>query len=224
MDPWAGESAIERQLGISKTRRTLAHWRSAFISLAAGCLPPSESIDFVLTPDGAFPTVRTELQRSDELLHLLRTGGIEAATIGEDGRPHDSCAGVLPDHWLLQDNEHRFLLVMTPPGTTIDPAVLAAVTGIERELSVVPDRKLRTLLKTDYECLSVLSIVNDTSGRVDVVIDSGLMNEASLGLYALTKRRTTFMSPTQLTDFLELTKHSPLYLPSAVSSPSQRAS
>ena len=79
------------------------------------------------------------------------------------------------------------------------------------------------LLKTNYECLSVLSIVNDTAGRVDVIIDSGLMNEASLGLYALSKRRTTFMSPTQLTDFLELTKHSPLYLPSAVSSPSQCA-
>jgi hypothetical protein len=201
-----------------ETRRMLAHLRDAFISFAAGCIPPSESIDFVLTPDGAFPIMRTGLERSDELLHRLRTLGIEAETIEEDDRSSGAGPGVLPDHWLLQDTEHRLCLVMVAPGARIDPAVVAEATGIERKLSVVPDRMLRSILKLDHESLSVLSVINDTARRVDVIIDGSLMNEVSLGLRALTRRRTTFMSPGQLTNFLELTKHSPRYLPSSVSS------
>lgn len=61
-----------------------AHLRNAFISFAAGCTPPSESIDFVLTPDGAFPIMRMGLERSDELQHRLCKGEIEVITIEED--------------------------------------------------------------------------------------------------------------------------------------------
>ncbi len=90
-----------------ETRRMWAHLRDAFISFAAGCIPPSESIDFVLTPDGAFPIMRTGLERSDELLHRLRTPGVEAEAIENDDRSSDAGPDVLPDHRLLQDSERR---------------------------------------------------------------------------------------------------------------------
>lgn len=193
----------------------LSHLRNALISFAAGCMPAYNSIDFALTPDGAFPTIRTARQRSDELLQYLQKNAIEATTIhhGLWSFKTRQWQGIRPDHWLLENGAGRLFLIVVPPGTKLDLNRLSSVMGLGGgQLSVVSDRIVKRILKIDREFLSVLSVVNDTTSSVTVAIDCSLMKEDALGLHALTQLRTVIMCPKQLASFLQSVEHAPIYL------------
>jgi Ala-tRNA(Pro) deacylase len=61
----------------------------------------------------------------------------------------------------------------------------------------------------EYGSVTPFAVMNDTAGRVAVVLDSALMQHDTLNFHPLTNTMTTTIDRDGLLKFLEATGHSP---------------
>jgi Ala-tRNA(Pro) deacylase len=60
--------------------------------------------------------------------------------------------------------------------------------------------------------VTVFGLINDTEGRVRVVLDEALMENDTINAHPLTNEATTSIAKTDLLRFVEATGHRPLIL------------
>ena len=63
--------------------------------------------------------------------------------------------------------------------------------------------------------VTAFGVINDTSGRVNVVLDAGLMEHAIINCHPLVNTMTTSIARDDLVKFLEATGHTPRIEPVA---------
>lgn len=158
------------------------------------------------------------------LLAHLRDLGLECPTSDhpalftvEDSK---SLRGTIPGghtkNLFMKDKKGAFFLVVADEDAAIDLKGLHRIIGCGR-LSFAKSEPMRDLLGVAPGSVTPFGLINDTGGRVAVVLDEALARHERVNFHPLTNTATTTITWDGLLRFLESTGHEPQIL--AVSAP-----
>lgn len=102
----------------------------------------------------------------------------------------------------------RHVLVVTPPERTIDLEQLSVILGV-RKLGFASKERLRQYLGVESGSVSLLSLVHDTSKRVELVVDRAIWTAQSIQAHPLVNTETAVIPKAELERFLTATGHIP---------------
>lgn len=154
-----------------------------------------------------------------QLFERLAALGIAHATVEhapvftvEEAKAH---RGVLPGHHIknlfLRNKKGAMWLVVALEDRTIDLKHLGEVLGAGRLSFGSPERLMRHLGVLPGS-VTPLSLINDTTHEVTLVLDSGLRDGGPVNAHPLTNTMTTAMSLDDLLRFFAATGHAPRWL------------
>jgi Ala-tRNA(Pro) deacylase len=101
----------------------------------------------------------------------------------------------------------HFLLIVNA-AKQVDLRLLPAVLGSDKFSLASPER-LRKYLGIEPGAVSLLAVINDVQGAVQVVIDRSLWDEPAFLCHPLTNTSTLVISRNDVEKFLKLTRHEP---------------
>jgi Ala-tRNA(Pro) deacylase len=161
----------------------------------------------------------TPLSR-DELLARLDELGIEATTIDhpplftvEDSQTlRGDIPGGHTKNLFLKDKKGRIFLVVVEEETRVDLKSLHIPLGASSRLSFGSAELLEEVLGVKPGAVTAFGPVNDTDGRVTVVLDTELMREELVNCHPLVNTSTTTLRSADLLRFLRATGHEPLVM------------
>lgn len=161
----------------------------------------------------------TPLSR-DELLARLDELGIEATTIDhpplftvEDSQTlRGDIPGGHTKNLFLKDKKGRIFLVVVEEETRVDLKSLHIPLGASSRLSFGSAELLEEVLGVKPGAVTAFGPVNDTTGRVTVVLDAELMREELVNCHPLVNTSTTTLRSADLLRFLRATGHEPLVM------------
>src|SRR4051812_26417502 len=107
-----------------------------------------------------------------------------------------------------KDKKDGVFLVVAPEEGRVDLKTLHHTLGTGR-FSFGSAALLEELLGVAPGAVTAFGVINDKSGRVDVVIDAGLMQHAVINCHPLVNTMTTSIGRDDLVKFLEATGHTP---------------
>ena len=108
----------------------------------------------------------------------------------------------------LKDKKDAVYLVVVPEAARIDLKTLHHRLGAAR-FSFGSERLLGELLGVEPGSVTPFAAINDTQGKVTVVLDSGLMQHALINCHPLVNTMTTTIAAQDLKKFLLATGHEP---------------
>jgi len=113
----------------------------------------------------------------------------------------------------LRDKKGALYLVTAEEDAEIELKSLHRRLGASGRFSFGSADLLMETLGVAPGAVTPLAVVNDTAGRVTVVLDAGLMQHAVINCHPLTNTMTTSLAGPDLVRFLEETGHSPRIVP-----------
>jgi Ala-tRNA(Pro) deacylase len=161
----------------------------------------------------------TEVLAPAELLALLERLGIAyercdhpaVFTAAEAERLVPPLPGAKAKNLFLRSTPQRWLLVVVPYGKRVDLPGLAAGLG-ERRLAFASPEELATCLRVVPGAVSLLALVHDTAGCVNVVIDEAVWQADGLQCHPLANTTTVSLAKDGVRRFLAATGHVPRVL------------
>lgn len=108
----------------------------------------------------------------------------------------------------LKDKKDTVFLVVAPEDAQVDLKTLHHRLGASR-FSFGSAALLEELLGVTPGAVTAFGAINDKSGRVNVVIDAGLMQHTIINCHPLVNSMTTSIGRDDLVKFLEATGHVP---------------
>jgi Ala-tRNA(Pro) deacylase len=108
----------------------------------------------------------------------------------------------------LKDKKDAIFLVVAPEDARIDLKTLHQRLGAGR-FSFGSAELMRALLGVEPGAVTAFGVINDTEHRVQVVLDTGLMQNAVINCHPLVNTMTTSIARDDLVTFLEATGHKP---------------
>lgn len=102
---------------------------------------------------------------------------------------------------LLKDAAGTFWLVCMPAESPLDLKALPDKIGAKR-LRFAPAEQLPSLLGVEAGAVSAFAMVNDSAGRVRLVLDAALMAADRVAFHPLDNRRTIVLTPEGLKAYL----------------------
>ena len=108
----------------------------------------------------------------------------------------------------LKDKKDTVFLVVAPEEARVDLKTLHHKLGASR-FSFGSAALLEELLGVSPGAVTAFGAINDTSARVNVVLDAGLMQHASINCHPLVNTMTTSIARDGLVKFLRATGHVP---------------
>lgn len=161
----------------------------------------------------------------DDLFAFLDRLGIAHSTIShpplftvEDSkRLRGALMGGHTKNLFLKDKKGAVFLVVALEHTEIDLRTLHRSLGAGR-FSFGSAELLRGLLGVEPGSVTPFSAINDTDGRVNVVLDRAMMDHAILNYHPLVNTMTTSIARDDLVRFLRATGHEPRIEPVAAGS------
>ncbi len=157
------------------------------------------------------PLTRAELMaRFDDLGIASRTKDHPPIMTVAEGHDfwHDM-PGVHAKNLFLKDAKDRLWLVTVPADRAIDLKTLPEKIGSKR-LSFGKAELLMEVLGIAPGSVTPVSVVNDTEGRVTLVLDAWMMTQDIVNVHPLTNDATTALSPADLLRFVRATGHEPV--------------
>lgn len=155
-----------------------------------------------------------------ELLAFLDTLGITVET--HDHPPlytvADSQAlrGAIPGghtkNLFLKDKKDNFFLVTVDEEASVDLKQIHQLIGASSRVSFGKPEALMELLGVAPGSVTVFGLINDSSGKVKLVLDSSLMENAVINAHPLTNEATTSIASSDLLLFVEATGHDAVIL------------
>jgi len=109
----------------------------------------------------------------------------------------------------LKDKKGALFLVTAPEDAAIALKSLHRVLGANGRFSFGSADLLREALGIEPGAVTPFAVMNDTAGRVSVVLDAGLMENAVINCHPLANTMTTSIAREDLVKFLEATGHPP---------------
>jgi Ala-tRNA(Pro) deacylase len=162
------------------------------------------------------PATRAELAACLEKLGIL-TQTVEHPplhTVEESQALRGEIAGGHTKNLFLKDKKDRIFLVVAEEDAAIDMKTLHKAIGSAR-LSFGRPELLGELFGVVPGSVTPFGAINDTAGRVTVIIDAGLMRHERLNFHPLENTATTTISRDDLVAFLRHTGHEPQIMPVA---------
>jgi Ala-tRNA(Pro) deacylase len=152
----------------------------------------------------------------DDLFALLDSLGIAHKTmthlplftVEQSQALRGTIAGGHTKNLFLKDKKDTVFLVSAPEDARVDLKSLHHKLGAGR-FSFGSAALLEELLGVSPGAVTPFGVINDKEGRVNVVIDAGLMQHAVINCHPLVNTMTTSIGSNDLIKFLEATGHLP---------------
>lgn len=135
-------------------------------------------------------------------------------TVEEARRLRGAIAGGHSKNLFLKDKRDALFLVVAEEDAAIDMKTLHKRLGSARLSFGSPDLLL-SVLGVPPGAVTPFAVVNDSAGRVQVVLEAGLMAHQRLNFHPLDNTATTAIGRDDLLSFLRASGHEPLVLPLA---------
>jgi Ala-tRNA(Pro) deacylase len=160
--------------------------------------------------DGSAPCTAEELiERLDALDVVHETIRHEPVfTVEESKRQRGERAGGHAKNLFLRNKKGRMWLVVCQEDREIDLRALAEHVGARR-FSFASSRRLMAHLGVVSGAVTPFSVVNDSAGLVQVVLDASLLEQHPLHFHPLDNAMTTSLGVSDLIRFLEAVGHRP---------------
>jgi Ala-tRNA(Pro) deacylase len=159
------------------------------------------------------PLTRAELFARLEALGIAHTTRDHAPvmTVEESRFLHETIEGVHTKNLFLRDEKGALFLVTAPHERRIDLKTLHKRIN-SRRLSFGSAALLRVHLGVEPGSVTPLAAINDTDGKVRVVLDQWLTEQNLVNCHPLENTATTSLNSRDLVRFLEAVGHTPLIL------------
>ncbi|MEZ5851216.1 MAG: prolyl-tRNA synthetase associated domain-containing protein [Hyphomicrobiaceae bacterium] len=156
---------------------------------------------------------RAELMSRLEELGIATTTEEHAAvfTVAESAELHRQLPGGHTKNLFLKDHKDRLFLVVAESHTPVDLKGLPKRIGSGR-LSFGKAELLADVLGVTPGSVTALSLINDTSQRVSVVVDERLMQYDNINCHPLENTATTSLARDDLMKFIRACGHDPRVL------------
>ena len=115
----------------------------------------------------------------------------------------------------LKDKKDAVFLVVAPEEGRVDLKSLHRLLGASGRFSFGSADLMRELLGVEPGAVTAFGVLNDTERRISVVIDAGLMQNATINCHPLVNTMTTSIARDDLLKFLRATGHEPRIEPVA---------
>ena len=115
----------------------------------------------------------------------------------------------------LKDKKDAVFLVVAPEEGRVDLKSLHRLLGASGRFSFGSADLMRELLGVEPGAVTAFGVLNDTERRISVVIDAGLMQNATINCHPLVNTMTTSIARDDLVKFLAATGHEPRIEPVA---------
>ena len=109
----------------------------------------------------------------------------------------------------LRDKKYAIYLVVTLEHADIDLKGLHRLLGANGRFSFGSSDLMREVLGVEPGSVTPFCAINDTQGRVTVVLDATMMGQKELNYHPLVNTMTTSIDRDDLVKFLESTGHTP---------------
>ena len=174
----------------------------------------SESNETNQTPqEEPLPTApESLLERLDSLGISYELHHHEAVFTVEESRKVDAqIPGTHCRNLFLRDKKKKMHLVVLPNDYNVDMKKLQPVIGSDRLSFGSPDR-LWTYLGVRPGSVCPFSVINDTEGAVQVILEESMMQAKTVNYHPLLNTMTVSLSPQDLLVFLRDCNHEPKIL------------
>ena len=153
----------------------------------------------------------------DQLFAALDALGIAHATVThppvftveQATRLRGEVAGAHTKNLFLRDKKHELYLVVALEDANIDLKGLHRQLGASGRFSFGSSDLLREVWGVDPGSVTPFGAINDTQGRVTVVLDARMMEHETLNYHPLVNTMTTSIKRDDLVKFLQSTGHIP---------------
>ena len=177
----------------------------------------TSTTDWLIITPGQRELLHRWPKAPDQLFAALDALGIAFATVKhpplftvEQSR---SLRGQIPGahtkNLFLRDKKYAIYLVVVIEDADIDLKGLHRLLGANGRFSFGSSDLLREVLGVEPGAVTPFGAINDTQGRVTVVLDAGMMEHETLNYHPLVNTMTTSIKRDDLVKFLESTGHSP---------------
>jgi Ala-tRNA(Pro) deacylase len=112
----------------------------------------------------------------------------------------------------LKDKKDNFFLVTVEEDATVDLKTIHQAIGAASRVSFGKPEALMELLGVMPGAVTAFGAINDTEGRVRVVLDEALMKHGVVNAHPLTNEATTSIGTNDLLKFLKATGHEAVIL------------
>ncbi|WP_414472680.1 prolyl-tRNA synthetase associated domain-containing protein [Microvirga sp. M2] len=133
-------------------------------------------------------------------------------TVAESKSVKEQVPGAHSKNLFVKDKKGRFFLISAKHDTAIDLKRTHEALGASGRLSFGSADQLRTMLGVEPGSVTAFAVVNDTEGKVTMVLDANLMEHERVNFHPLVNSMTTGVSREDLVKFLRATGHDPLIL------------
>lgn len=130
-------------------------------------------------------------------------------TVGEARERRGAVPGAHTKNLFLRDKKGTAYLVVANEDAAIELKSLHRLLGASGRFSFGAADLLRELLGVEPGSVTPFAAINDTAGRVTIVLDSAMMAAPVLNFHPLANTATTTISRDDLVKFLEATGHEP---------------
>lgn len=152
---------------------------------------------------------------ADELFTFLGQLGIEVSTIthpplytvADSQALRGEIAGGHTKNLFLKDRKDQFFLVTVEEEATVDLKQIHHLIGAASRVSFGKPEALMDLLGVAPGAVTAFGVINDTAGRVKLVLDEALMAHAVINAHPLVNTATTSISAGDLVRFARATGH-----------------
>jgi Ala-tRNA(Pro) deacylase len=118
-------------------------------------------------------------------------------TVAESDEIHHALPGIHTKNLFLKDEGGAFWLVTAPAEATIDVKTLRHKIGSKR-LSFGKPEAMAELLGIEPGSVTPLAVINDTDGKVTLVLDTALTSETMVNVHPLRNTATIGLSGSDL--------------------------
>ncbi len=120
--------------------------------------------------------------------------------------------GIHTKNLFLRDKRATRLFMLVAPGDkTIDLKKVAEIIGVNN-LSFASEVRLQNHLGIGAGSVSILALINDEAGKVQVVFDRDVWQAKAITAHPLVNTATLVIKKADLERFLEITNHIPLVI------------
>jgi Ala-tRNA(Pro) deacylase len=130
-------------------------------------------------------------------------------TVEQSRNLRGQIAGGHTKNLFLRDKKYAIYLVVTLEDADIDLKGLHRQLGATGRFSFGSADLMREVLGVEPGSVTPFGAINDTGGRVSVVLDSAMMEHETLNYHPLVNTMTTSIKRDDLVKFLESTGHIP---------------
>jgi len=130
-------------------------------------------------------------------------------TVAESAQVKETIPGGHTKNLFVKDKKGSFYLIVAEGTARIDMNRVHPLIGASGRLSFANAENLLEMLGVEPGSVTAFAPMNDTGGRVTVVIDEPLMRYSEINCHPLTNTMTTTISREDLLKFLDHVGHRP---------------